>query len=53
MQNLAQCAPKTGKQTVCMVVAPVLGACSEVDNPASVKELFALVPTIEPGGENI
>lgn len=33
--------------------APVLDACMELDNPASVREPLDLLPTMDPGGENI
>lgn len=33
--------------------APVRDACMELDNPASVRETLDLLPTMDPGGENI
>lgn len=33
--------------------APVRDACMELDNPASVREPLDLLPTMDPGGENI
>ena len=44
---------RQANERICTVQAPVRVACSELDSPASAKELFALLPTIEPGGENI